>query len=418
MNKTPSPPQHDPSRDLRRAYLRSLCVILGLSITAQFVIPWALQMPAAPERTIFVLTMLAIFIEVVFVFEPAVRGVQSQIHGLQKMLSTAQELSNPPAPNPPQTTQEVFAVYRDANEPTRHTTRETTATDTSHPDAATDSNSAAISVPEADGLQTLAIPGTPQILLVEDNEINQMLAHEVLIGNGWQCQIAANGSEALQAIESQAYDLILMDCQMPIMDGFSLTQEIRNRQLDGRVRSPCPIIAVTANALKEDRQKCIDAGMDDYLAKPFNPKQLTEIVQQWLPQTLHNRTTPTVDTPQPETQLPFARQEFMERCMGDLGFAESLLESFESDSRARVDEIVMYANQRDATAAGNAAHTLKGMAGILAAHPLQSIAAEIERAGRQDDLEDIVDLIDDLQSEVSRCLAFIPSLTQRELERA
>ncbi|WP_261343097.1 response regulator [Rosistilla carotiformis] len=346
------------------------------------------------------------------------RTVQTQFLDLQKMLAVVQENSNFPSVHSSQP-QEVIAVYCDATE---------SAQSLAEPTACV-----ALSSRDLDGAPSTALSSTamqriddataPKILLVEDNQINQMLAQEVLVGKAWKCEIATNGIEALDAIGTKAFDLILMDCQMPIMDGFSATREIRKRQLDGRVTHRCPIIAVTANALKGDRQKCLEAGMDDYLAKPFNPNQLTEIIEQWLPAEPPTKSADSGDDsgddrPIGDEATPFVRKEFLERCMGDLSFAESLLESFQADSLARVEEIVMHARQRNAVAAGQAAHTLKGMAGILAAHPLQSIAAEIEQAGRDEHLDEIVDLIDDLQNEVARCVAYIPSLTQPELESA
>ncbi|WP_417750134.1 response regulator [Rosistilla oblonga] len=426
MNETPP----DPIADLRHRYLISIGAIVVISLIAQTAVVWGTAASIGLIETIFALTMLAVLIEVFFVFEPAVRTLQTQFLDLQRMLATAQEHSNPPSTDQVKP-QEVFAVYREANETPRQPSQQIAAILIPQAAEATVIENVQADHPTSNALSTNtlstnALPAprednamTPKILLVEDNQINQMLAQEVLVSNDWQCDIAENGVEALDAIGVKTFDLILMDCQMPVMDGFSLTREIRARQLDGRLTSRCPIIAVTANALTGHRQKCIDAGMDDYLAKPFNPNQLTEIVEQWLPaSTPRNPPRAIAADPAPEAPLPFVRQEFMERCMGDLGFAESLLESFQSDSLARVDEIVQHARQRNATAAGNAAHTLKGMAGILAAHPLQSIAADIEQAGRHDQLDQIDDLIDDLQNEVARCLAYIPKLTQGELESA
>jgi signal transduction histidine kinase/DNA-binding response OmpR family regulator len=114
-----------------------------------------------------------------------------------------------------------------------------------------------------------------QILLVEDNPVNQMVARVLLEEMGHEIDIADNGQVALDRMEDSTYDLVLMDCQMPIMDGFEATREIRRRESqDSRI----PIIAMTANALEEDRQKCLDAGMDDHLAKPVNMISLAETI--------------------------------------------------------------------------------------------------------------------------------------------
>jgi PAS domain S-box-containing protein len=119
---------------------------------------------------------------------------------------------------------------------------------------------------------------TSQILLAEDNPTNQKVAVKLLEKLGYSVQVAANGQEVLQQLEEKPYDLILMDCQMPLLDGYETTQEIRRRQGD---RSHTVIIAMTANAMKEDRDKCIAAGMDDYVSKPISKGQIQAVLQQW-----------------------------------------------------------------------------------------------------------------------------------------
>ena len=121
-----------------------------------------------------------------------------------------------------------------------------------------------------------------RVLLAEDNPINQELALLMLEYLGCKVDVAENGIEALELMSKASYSLVLMDCQMPLMDGFQTTQEIRDLdQSQGRPR--IPIIAVTANALASDRQACLAAGMDDYLSKPFKRSQLEELLNRWLP---------------------------------------------------------------------------------------------------------------------------------------
>ncbi|MDD5580710.1 MAG: response regulator [Methylobacter sp.] len=133
--------------------------------------------------------------------------------------------------------------------------------------------------PSASGLAL--IPLAARILLVEDNPVNQEVAQATLEKLGCVIGIAANGREALQVIERTVYDLVLMDCMMPEMDGYTATAEIRRRQSAGQL-PPFPIIALTANAIEGDRQKCLTAGMEDYLAKPFKTDALLRIIQAWL----------------------------------------------------------------------------------------------------------------------------------------
>ncbi|MCB9058726.1 MAG: PAS domain S-box protein [Calditrichae bacterium] len=125
------------------------------------------------------------------------------------------------------------------------------------------------------------VPSTMRILIAEDNVINQKVALGILKKMGIQADVVNNGKEAINALEVMPYDIVLMDVQMPIMDGFEATQHIRETKTD--VLNPgIPVIAMTANALQGDREKCLAAGMNDYLSKPIKPDELTEILKKWV----------------------------------------------------------------------------------------------------------------------------------------
>jgi signal transduction histidine kinase len=147
-------------------------------------------------------------------------------------------------------------------------------------------HSAACAAP-AESLAQLPLATTPRtarILVAEDNEINQIVTTQVLSKVGYNCDLVANGKEALEALELKDYDLVLMDCQMPELDGFEATRQYRSQEaslLHERVR-PVPIIALTANAMRGDRERCLEAGMTDYLTKPIDPIKLIDLVQQYL----------------------------------------------------------------------------------------------------------------------------------------
>jgi len=126
--------------------------------------------------------------------------------------------------------------------------------------------------------------------LVEDNDINQIVAAELLQDAGFVVDIAENGQVALDRIEQGSYDLVLMDMQMPVMDGIAATLEIRRRD---RHRS-LPVIAMTANAMERDRQKCLDAGMNDFLSKPIEPDDVWDILLKWLTDRKFNRVSPSI----------------------------------------------------------------------------------------------------------------------------
>ncbi|EMI15792.1 multi-sensor hybrid histidine kinase [Rhodopirellula maiorica SM1] len=118
-----------------------------------------------------------------------------------------------------------------------------------------------------------------RILLAEDNKINQLFTREMLSRLGWSCDVVENGIEALKALQQKPYDIVLMDCQMPIMDGFVATKRIRENEAKSGTDCSLVIVALTANAIQGDRERCLDAGMDDYLAKPFDPAQLKSTME-------------------------------------------------------------------------------------------------------------------------------------------
>jgi CheY-like chemotaxis protein len=147
-----------------------------------------------------------------------------------------------------------------------------------------------------------------QVLLAEDNLVNQQVAVEMLRSMGFEVTLAEDGLGALDAASRGEFDLILMDCQMPKMDGYESTRAIRREEVESQGELPpeelrrVPIIALTANATKEARGQCLEAGMDDYLAKPFDQAQLSAVVAQWMPKTALRRS---------QIEAPFAGPEHL-----------------------------------------------------------------------------------------------------------
>jgi CheY-like chemotaxis protein len=133
-----------------------------------------------------------------------------------------------------------------------------------------------------------AQPGTP-VLLVEDNRVNQLLATTLLSQAGYEIDVAWNGNEAIEAVQKKDYAVVLMDVQMPELDGFEASRRIRSLQSPVR---DVPIIAMTANAMKGDRERCLDAGMDDYLSKPIDRATLLEKVAHWAASTANTHPAP------------------------------------------------------------------------------------------------------------------------------
>jgi two-component system, sensor histidine kinase and response regulator len=121
--------------------------------------------------------------------------------------------------------------------------------------------------------------GRLRVLVVEDNVVNQRVTTRMLERSGCRCDVAANGREAVDALERIPYGIVFMDCQMPVMDGFEATREIRKREINGR---RTPIIAMTSHALRGDRERCLEAGMDDYLSKPVTAPELRKVLERYL----------------------------------------------------------------------------------------------------------------------------------------
>ena len=120
-----------------------------------------------------------------------------------------------------------------------------------------------------------------KILLVEDNEVNKLFAFELLQGADYQVSVANNGQVALEMLGKEIFDCVLMDCQMPVMDGYEATRNIRSGDA-GDIYTTIPIIAMTANAMRGDREKCFEYGMDDFITKPIDLKLLQQVLVKWI----------------------------------------------------------------------------------------------------------------------------------------
>jgi PAS domain S-box-containing protein len=235
-----------------------------------------------------------------------------------------------------------------------------------------------------------------RILVAEDNMTNQKVILGVLEKLGLAADIAENGLEALEALELQRYDLVLMDVQMPVMDGLEATRRIRRRK---NSRQTVPIIAMTAHALDKDREQCLTAGMNDYMTKPFSREALVDMLEKWLPAPEATRVRTMLDeAPEgfplgdsaaltPKTQWIFDRAQFLDRLMGDEELAQRIIQGFVEDMPRQIDMLRGFIETGDVPGAERQAHTIKGAAANVGAHALQSLAAELERSGQEGDLK-------------------------------
>lgn len=297
---------------------------------------------------------------------------------------------------------------------------------------------AIVSLAFDNGVQTPMIPAAPaaaniinrrgDILIADDNEINRLVASEILSSAGFRTSVASNGIQAVHAVTQTRFDAVLMDCEMPEMDGFAATQEIRRLEAAGQLSSnptsPLPIIALTAQAIHGDRQRCLDAGMTEYVTKPINRQQLFETLNVCLkarsvetPKSLEKPATSAMAaavTVQPEkVDAPCIDiEEFTDRCMGKPHLVRDLLEMFAEAMDERSTELSRLVSSGEISKVASAAHSLKGMSANVSAIRVNRIAAKLEQAARQGQAKDCVEIESQLLTEIESCRAEIARLIE------
>ena len=243
------------------------------------------------------------------------------------------------------------------------------------------------------------------ILLVEDNKVNQLVGSKVLESLGYQFTIANNGREAVEAVQDRHYDAILMDCQMPEMDGYEATETIR------RIAGPIgqtPIIAMTAAAMDGDREKCMAAGMDDFITKPVRLDAVSTALQRWVT----DGVGPDGGSGKPEDAPeiaglpdPIDREQIELLLSLDDGLGETLAEVVEeylSVSDEGRTELRRLVRARDTGALERAAHTLKGASANVGARGVAEVCARLEANARNADLDGAESLVDEYDTEFER----------------
>jgi len=209
----------------------------------------------------------------------------------------------------------------------------------------------------------------------------------VLEGFGLTSDVAGNGIEALIAVKEAAemapYHLVLMDCQMPDMDGYEATRQIRDG-VAGESAISLPVIAMTANAMLGDRERCLEAGMSDYLTKPIDNEELETMLQKWLPDDLRladKSTTKITDIKKNASSEVWDKAAAMKRVRGKEERLVYLVELFVSDMPKRMDELREALHKQDLQAVMETAHAVKGISANLGALKLTETAADIEQLG-------------------------------------
>lgn len=290
-----------------------------------------------------------------------------------------------------------------------------------------------------------------RVLLAEDNEINQEVACELLRGYGCEVEVANNGQRALLAVTQKRFDVVLMDCQMPELDGFEATRGIRQLERAGRQfcdAGRLPIIALTANAIEGDRQRCLAAGMDGYVTKPVDPDLLEKALRQTVRRSAPSPDSRAVVEPKPtparapetdsaaphpsaalpstpahsssgaapsmdSAELPVDLPSLMNRCRGKGPLVEKLLSKLAEQLPQQLDAIRRTVEQNDLSSLAKLAHAVKGSAANLSADPLKRAAAELERAGSTRDEASVEALMNAFAGELQRCLDYLPRAAAR-----
>ncbi|MET7691775.1 response regulator [Streptomyces sp. NPDC005483] len=256
-------------------------------------------------------------------------------------------------------------------------------------------------------------PTTPRpahrgrLLLVEDNEINQMVAQGMLARLGYSTDTAADGVQALRMAEEHTYQAVLMDCQMPRMDGYSATRELRRRERDGGRH--LPVIAMTAGALAEDRERCLAAGMDDYVSKPVTADELQQALTRWV-----RPTRPQADN---EDLLVSIEQRLNElRGVGtpaDNELVDRLVDHFLVRAPEMTSALFHALDRHDTQEIADQAHSLKGAAGNMGAEGLAARCQDLEEHARAGNPASLAETAPRLQDELDRTCRTLETLRSR-----
>ena len=247
-----------------------------------------------------------------------------------------------------------------------------------------------------------------RVLLVEDNPTNQIVAEGMLKLHGCTVELAVNGKETVQAVKKKEFDIILMDCQMPVLDGYGATAEIR--KIENKTKKPhTPIIAFTAHVMKGDRARCLVAGMDDYLAKPFTPQQLLNVLKKWVP-----RVRQSTEVGSPENAninevksasavksfdpSVFAQYRLIQKT-GEPDIVKKIIRSYLESAPPLLKSIKNGVKAKNTETLWQAAHTMQSSNKLIGAGHMADICGELEMKGRAGSLENCVQLLAELERE-------------------
>lgn len=236
------------------------------------------------------------------------------------------------------------------------------------------------------------------VLLAEDNEVNQLVVVRMLEKQGHKVAVACNGKEALTAYDAQQFDLIVMDAQMPELNGFEAAALIREKEKS--TGKHVPILAMTAHAMKGDRERCLSAGMDAYIAKPVRAKEFREIIESLAIQE-HSQPMPPHNA---ESKVEFATETVLARMSGDAELLSEVVGLFQSDCPKLFSQMREAIEQGDHTILVRAAHTMRGSLDLFGLSAASKAAMDLELSGQKGDMERAEPALAALEEEVARCM--------------
>jgi CheY-like chemotaxis protein/HPt (histidine-containing phosphotransfer) domain-containing protein len=253
-----------------------------------------------------------------------------------------------------------------------------------------------------------------RVLLVEDNAINQRVARRFLERLGCEVHVVGDGKQAVEAFQSNRYGFILMDMQMPVMDGLEATQRIR--QIEGEERRT-PIVALTANAMMGTLERCLEAGMDDYLTKPLDISRLQDVLDRFMGATPSSDLEPTVIASMSRSLDQSLKARLHEVAGEDEEFAAELVSAFVMSGEEAILELRAAAHRQDLDQLARAAHKLKGAANNLHVHRLGLLTADVETRARGGGRNDWSEELKMISAEFERVSEQLRALLDKQWQR-
>jgi two-component system sensor histidine kinase/response regulator len=250
-----------------------------------------------------------------------------------------------------------------------------------------------------------------RILLAEDNRVNQAVASRHLAKLGHTLVIANNGQGAIDLLQQQTFDLVLMDVQMPELDGFLATKIIREHEKS--THTHIPIIAMTAHAMKGDRARCLAAGMDGYVTKPLNPEEVAAAILAVLHEVPEGGNTTNVDrdmaTMKQVSEVPWNMSKTLEQLGGDVTLFQEVMDIFLAEAPKHLAALRLAVKERQAETVETAAHTLKGELGYLGMPEISQRASQIEEMGRAKNISGAATLLAQFETDINGLFTAIRS---------